>query len=334
MNSDNNCNTNSGQTNSSTQPILSNTSNMLYNTVQTSQTPTTNTSTATPILSNAADTLYNTIATKQSNSATNVTTPILSNMANMLYNTTQINQQSSDSNTTTPTLSNITNTLTNTTITTNQQSTPPSAPAVIEHKVWREGNTVYSKIVYSDGTEDLKTLDLTDYYNEAYNEGVNSVDFSKTNYTIENGIIKVTTTLTNGKSQEYAITLDENLIVSLYNQIMANRSSYFQIRQNETEYSFLVESRQYQPQPNLAYQPAVDGTPVYEILGKEQKTWSFTLYVDTIPKMQFLQQLASNPVCEVYFDEIGEWKQALVQSISLSRITTGHYYADIELVIL
>ncbi|ACV25361.1 hypothetical protein Mefer_1558 [Methanocaldococcus fervens AG86] len=309
---------------------------MLYNTVQTSQTPTTNTSTATPILSNAADTLYNTIATKQSNSATNVTTPILSNMANMLYNTIlSAKQSNSDSNITTPTLMNASNALTNTTITTTQQTTTPTpSVTVIEHKVWREGNTVYSKIVYSDGTEDLKTLDLTDYYNEAYNEGVNSVDFSKTNHTIENGIIKVTTTLTNGKSQEYAITLDENLIVSLYNQIMANRSSCFQIRQNETEYSFLVESRQYQPQPNLAYQPAVDGTPVYEILGKEQKTWNFTLYVDTIPKMQFLQQLASNPVCEVYFDEIDDWKQALITSISLTRITTGHYYADIELVIL
>lgn len=268
--------------------------------------------------------------------------PLLSNQNSLITNTT--NNLTSDSTNTdisneTPILSNNTPILMNTPTNPNSDS-DTTTPTVVSHTVEliTEEKKVISKIVYSDGTEDVKELDLTDFYNSAYNEGysagVNSVDFSKTGYIIENGIIKVTTTLTNGKSQEYNITLDENLVVSLYNQIMANKSSCFQIRQNETEYSFLVESRQYQPQPNLAYQPAVDGTPVYEVLGQEQKTWSFTLYVDSIPKMQFLQQLASNPLIEVYFDEIGDWKQALIQSISLSRITTGHYYADIELIIL
>jgi hypothetical protein len=152
-------------------------------------------------------------------------------------------------------------------------------------------------------------------------------------HTIDNNVIKVSVVI-DGDVQEYDIVLDENTIVNLYNSIMAKKYSSFLIRQNGVEYSFLVENRQHQPQPNIAYSPAVDGTPIYEVLGQPEKRWNFTLYVDTIEKYKFLNNLASNPICEVYFDEIEGWKQVLITSVSITRITTGHYEAEIEFVLL
>ena len=102
----------------------------------------------------------------------------------------------------------------------------------------------------------------------------------------------------------------------------------------DIEYEFPIIDRQDMPTPNIAYGPAVDGTPQYEILGQPENRWSFSLYVDSIEKYKFLKNLALNPIVDVYFDEIEGWKSALITSITQTRITTGKYTADLELVIL
>lgn len=202
---------------------------------------------------------------------------------------------------------------------------------ILQHSISMDLSTKFIKstVVLEDGTTDFAYYDFSSEYDEIQQ----LVDVSTQSSFVDN-LITFTATLTNGKTATTEIPFNEQTIINLYNSIRANKYDTFKIRQNGTEYSFLVESRQDTPTPNIAYSPATDGTPVYEQLGAPENRWSFTLYVDSIPKYQFLRQLASNPIAEVYFEEIGEWKTALIQTISQNRITTGHYYADVELVIL
>jgi hypothetical protein len=135
--------------------------------------------------------------------------------------------------------------------------------------------TVISTVVYSDGTEDVKALSLTNFYNNAYNNGQSAVDFNSHTYETINGLINVNVSITNGKLLNFDIPLDEQLIINAYNSIMANNGEGLKIKQNGIEYSFYVENRQSTPITNVAYNPAIDGTPVYEQLGNPEKKMEF-----------------------------------------------------------
>ena len=188
---------------------------------------------------------------------------------------------------------------------------------------------VKSTVVLDDWTTDFAYYDFSSEYDEIQNV----VDVSMDTVYDDRNII-VSALLTNGKADSVNVMGDEESIVNLYNSLMANKGEGLKIRQNGTEYSFDVENRQSTPTTNIAYSTAIDGTAQYEKIGNPENRWSFSIYIDTIPKYNFIQNLAVNPIADIYIDEYNDYKTALITNVSITRITTGKYNAGLELVIL
>jgi hypothetical protein len=204
---------------------------------------------------------------------------------------------------------------------------------ILQHSISMDLGTkfVKSTVVLDDGTTDFA------YYNfsSEYEQIQNLVDVS-TQSSFINNLITFTATLTNGKTATETIPFNEQTIINLYNSIMANKYESFKIRQNETEFSFLIKTGHPNIDINIAKDNAIDGSVVFEQLGNAGKSYTYTLVVDSLEKKEFLEDtLPNNPVFEV---DIGTgYKQALLTSISLtpySPLLQYKWFAEIEFVIL
>ncbi|AEH06309.1 hypothetical protein [Methanothermococcus okinawensis] len=225
----------------------------------------------------------------------------------------------------------------------NPKNPQQSGSSIKSTKMCYDSSTqnVICEITLTDGTIITKKYNiavlLQSKYNNGYTkgkvDGINSVDFKTITATVNNTNIITNITLTNNKSKINSYILSDNDVIKLYNNLHPVNSGLW-IKIDDKEYIFPIIDRNKQPDINAAYQPAIDGSSQYEVLGKPQKKWTFDLYVDSIEKLQFLEQLEINPVCEVKFDEIETYKQTLIQNLSYSRITSFNYNVSIDLVIL
>jgi hypothetical protein len=204
---------------------------------------------------------------------------------------------------------------------------------ILQHTISMDINTKFIKstVVLSDGTTHFAYYDFSSEYDEIQN----LVDIS-TQSEFNGDTIIFTATATNGKTATETIQLDENTIVNLYNSIMAKKYDSLKIRQGDIEYSFLIKNGHPNIELNIAKSRAIDGSLVYEQLGKAGKSYTYTIVVDTLEKKEFLENtLPNNPVFEV---DIGSgYKQALLTDISIvpiSPLLFYKYYADIEFIIL
>ncbi|XRO77460.1 hypothetical protein ACO3VM_02730 [Methanocaldococcus sp. 10A] len=220
-----------------------------------------------------------------------------------------------------------------------------------------EQRKVIAEIVFTDGTKTTKSYDISNLlqnaynngyntgyndgynkghsegYNTGYNDGVNSVDFKSSSAILDNFTIKTTVTLTNNKSKTFTYTLTETEIINMYNKI-TQPDSGLHIKMGNTEYVFPVIDSEPHSDINAVYHPAIDGHIEYALLGNPVRKWSFEIYVNSLQKLQFLEQLTVNPICLVKFDEIGDYKQCIIRSLTYSKITEGRYRVSLDLVIL
>jgi len=224
-----------------------------------------------------------------------------------------------------------------------------------------EQRKVIAEIVFTDGTKTAKSYDISNLlqnvynngysngyntgyndgynkghsegYNTGYNDGVNSVDFKSSSAILDNFTIKTTVTLTNNKSKTFSYTLTETEIINMYNKI-TQPDSGLHIKIGNTEYVFPVIDSEPHSDINAVYHPAIDGHIEYALLGNPVRKWSFEIYVNSLQKLQFLEQLTLNPICLVKFDEIGDYKQCIIRSLTYSKITERRYRVSLDLVIL
>ena len=190
---------------------------------------------------------------------------------------------------------------------------------------------VKSTVVLDDGTTDFAYYDFSSEYDEIQNMVDVSIDTA-----YENGAVIVSALLTNGKTKTDIWQLTKLDMEKIYATLQSIYSDFegLWLKIDDLEYLFPIVSRNKQPQLNVAKDMSISGSVVYEVLGAPSNSWSFELYANDYSKIAVLEQLLQNPICYVKIDEIGVYKQCIIDSVSYTRITTGKYSINMDLTIL
>ena len=204
---------------------------------------------------------------------------------------------------------------------------------ILQHSISMDLDTkfVKSTVVLDDGTTDFAYYDFSSEYDEIQNMVDVSIDTA-----YENGAVIVSALLTNGKTKTDIWQLTKLDMEKIYATLQSIYSDFegLWLKIDDLEYLFPIVSRNKQPQLNVAKDMSISGSVVYEVLGAPSNSWSFELYANDYSKIAVLEQLLQNPVCYVKIDEIGVYKQCIIDSVSYTRITTGKYSINMDLTIL
>ena len=204
---------------------------------------------------------------------------------------------------------------------------------ILQHSISMDLDTkfVKSTVVLDDGTTDFAYYDFSSEYDEIQNMVDVSIDTA-----YENGAVIVSALLTNGKTKTDIWQLTKLDMEKIYATLQSIYSDFegLWLKIDDLEYLFPIVSRNKQPQLNVAKDMSISGSVVYEVLGAPSNSWSFELYANDYSKIAVLEQLLQNPICYVKIDEIGVYKQCIIDSVSYTRITTGKYSINMDLTIL
>ena len=204
---------------------------------------------------------------------------------------------------------------------------------ILQHTISMDLDTkfVKSTVVLDDGTTDFAYYDFSSEYDQIQNVVDVSMDTA-----YENGNIITSALLTNGKTKTDIWQLTKLDMEKIYATLQSIYSDFegLWLKIDDLEYLFPIVSRNKQPQLNVAKDMSISGSVVYEVLGAPSNSWSFELYANDYSKIAVLEQLLQNPICYVKIDEIGVYKQCIIDSVSYTRITTGKYSINMDLTIL